>query len=403
MPLTELKSAGLLLNRLSRNGDCDDMSSISWIPSACEKENEHINCSELSVHVANSNQMVCRIPDVKKKVAKKSYDVNISSINSAIYDENWATKQANSFTDWMNFTFTNAMEMAAPTGDELVAASEGIVEGNANGLKILLQKRGEAIHRQKCFQLYHSSEFIKVLKAVEAEVCEGRLVLREDRDILADLGLQEELFGLLFSYEMPWMRLCLEIVFGEIISIHSAAKYMAYPCKSNCPKWKTAIKTFVMERMLSSQDLVAQYTKQQLLCVSHEKKLRTQTRQHLLKKFLAVILLLDTAKRENVLKLPTLFVRTAVVKSSKEVILTFSREIMRGEGDVIRHLGLLGYGVSFAQTFIDEFDYTVKNLAVRKYIVIVIIRIGVAIAEIFIIVKICLNLYSMYTHLFLPV
>lgn len=194
-------------------------------------------------------------------------------------------------------------------------------------------------------------------------------MIREDRDILADLGLQEELFSLIFSYEMPWIRLGLEIVFGEIISVNSSSSpknnSTVYPCKSNCPKWKSATKTFVLERMLTNVDLVAQYSKQQLLCVSHEKKLKEQLRQHMIKKFLSLVLILDLSKKNSILPLPTLFVRDAPVKSSKEIILSFCRCIMRGEGDIIRHLSLLGYTVSFAQSFIDEFDYTVKNLAVR--------------------------------------
>jgi hypothetical protein len=357
-PQTELRNANLLLNRLSRSGE-----GFSWIESICDKENKSACNDSLIDQTFAPLAMVTKAPDVKKK-ALKTYNVNLTSIDSAVYDENWATKQANSFTDWMNFTFSNALESPALSSEETAMTCDGVVEGNANGLKILLQKKDEAISRQKCYQLYHSADFLKVLKAVEQEICEGRLVLRDDRDILADLGLQEQLFSLIFSYEMPWIRLGLEIVFGEIISLHSNAKAAAYPCKSNCSKWKNAIKTFVLERLLANPDLVAQYTKQQLLCAAYDKKLRMQTRQHTLKKFLALVILLDRAKKNVILPLPTLFVSNAPVKCSKDVILTFSREIMRGEGDVMRHLGLLGYHVSFAQSFIDEFDYTVTNLAV---------------------------------------
>lgn len=360
-PQTELRNANLLLNRLSRSGE-----GFSWIESICDKENKCASNESLIDQTFVPLSVVTKIPDMKKKAAK-SYNVNLTSIDSAVYDENWATKQTNSFTDWMNFTFSNSLESPALNGEEAIIAYDGLVEGNANGLKILLQKKDEAISRQKCFQLYHSQDFLKVLKAVEQEICDGRLVLRDDRDILADLGLQEQLFNLIFSYEMPWIRLGLEIVFGEIISLHSNARSGAFPCKSSCTKWKNAIKTFVLERLLANPDLVAQYTKQQLLCAAYDKKLRIQTRQHTLKKFLALVVLLDCAKKNVILSLPTLFVRTAPVKSSKDIILTFSREIMRGEGDVMRHLGLLGYHVTFAQSFIDEFDYTVTNLAVREY------------------------------------
>ena len=365
MPLSELKSAGLLSNRLSRHDVHDDASGLSWIPSTNSKENISQNRKDIVDHIPKPPQ---KESEFKKKVEKKNVKnatVVTTSISSAVYDENWATKQAKSFTDWMNFTYASALESPALTGDDAVVAAAGNIEGNANGLKTLLQKRGEAINRQKCCQLYHSEEMVTALRSIEKEICDSRLLLREDRDILADLGLQEELFALLFSYEMPWIRLGLEIVFGEIISVQKNNNTAGlYPCKSNCPKWKNAIKTFVLEKLLTNDDLTAQFTKQQLLCVAHKNELKKQIRQHMMKKLFSLILLLDSAKKNVILLLPTLFVRNAPVKSSKDVILTFCREIMRGEGDVIRHLGLLGYAVSFVQTFIDEFDYTVKNLAV---------------------------------------
>lgn len=369
VPLSEFKSAGLLLNKLSRSDDLDACTlGISWIASTNNKENISSNREVPIDQIVKHPQMGSRAPEVRKK-SEKNYNIGITAINSAIYDKNWALKQANSFTDWMNFTFATSLDSPSVVDDDVpLIPAEGNIEGNANGLKILLQKKGEAINRQKCFQLYHSPALLNAVRSVEQEVCEGRLLIRDDRDILADLGLQEELFALLFSYEMPWIRLGLEIVFGEIISIHKsgANNPNLHPCKSNCPKWKSAIKSFVLDKLFTSRDIVAQYKKQQLLCVSYEKKMKTQIRQHVIKKFLSLVLLLDSAKKNVILLLPTLFKRNAPVKSSKDVILTFCREIMKGEGDVIRHLSLLGYSVSFTQSFIDEFDFTVKNLAVSS-------------------------------------
>ena len=274
-------------------------------------------------------------------------------------------------------------------------------DGNAAGLKVLLQKRVEAVIRQKAFELYHSDAFTSVIQAVEMEVAEGRLVMRDDRDILADLGLQEELFALIFSYEMPWVRLGLEIVFGEIISIHtthhkststSSSHNTSFPCKSGCTKWRSVIKSFVLDRMFANDDITAQFTKQQLLCASHGKKLKEQLRQHLLKKFLSLTLLLDAARGQALLPLPTLFLANAPVKSSKDVILAISRNTLRGEGDVLRHLTLLGYTVSFAQSYIDEFDYHVTNLAVD-------LRDGVRLARL---VELLTNSYSLSDQLRVP-
>ena len=51
-------------------------------------------------------------------------------------------------------------------------------------------------------------------------------------------------------------------------------------------------------------------------------------------------------------------------QESKEVLLEFSRDFLSGEGDLVKHLGLLGYRVKHKQTALEEFDYAVKNIAV---------------------------------------
>ncbi|MBZ3875905.1 Abnormal spindle-like microcephaly-associated protein-like protein [Sciurus carolinensis] len=52
------------------------------------------------------------------------------------------------------------------------------------------------------------------------------------------------------------------------------------------------------------------------------------------------------------------------LEASKEILLAFSRDFLSGEGDLSRHLGLLGLPVSHVQTPFDEFDFSVTNLAV---------------------------------------
>jgi len=51
------------------------------------------------------------------------------------------------------------------------------------------------------------------------------------------------------------------------------------------------------------------------------------------------------------------------VQSSRDILLAFSRDYLRGEGDVTRHLSYLGYTVTHVQTVLDEYNYAVSNLA----------------------------------------
>ena len=44
-------------------------------------------------------------------------------------------------------------------------------------------------------------------------------------------------------------------------------------------------------------------------------------------------------------------------------MLSFSRDFLSGEGDLVKHLAYMGYKVSHTQTPLEEVDYAVTNLA----------------------------------------
>lgn len=228
-------------------GEGSGYSCISWISSLNDKENKN----EKIDHIPN--------PVIKMKgKMKKGAIVTTTAIKEVAYDvENHCKKQIERLTEWINETYKPEGQIDSEVDDD--------------GLKVLLHKKREAVQRHQCFQLYRSEEMIATLKSLEKEVSDGRLSMREDRDILADLGLQEDLFALIFSYEMPYIRLGLEIVFGEIISLSSITTKNGGLTGSSNGAWKNAIKNFVLEKMLNNATITAQYTKQQLHCVSYGK------------------------------------------------------------------------------------------------------------------------------------
>lgn len=240
-------------------------------------------------------------------------------------------------------------------------------EPDGCGLKELLNKRAEGVNRQKSSELHRNQS--GVMKAVEQAVCDKSFQMRNDRDILVDLGLQDALLTILFSYEMPWIRLGLETVFGEIIphpsSTLKSQKIHYHPCRTGCPKWKTTVKTFVLERMFANQNQ-NQKSKYHTSTSSHDQSIQDITRERIVKKFFALVLFLDAAKIQEILVLPTLFVVNTGMKSSKDVILAFSKGLLQGQGDVVKHLGQIGYSVSFIQSYVFEFDFAVSNLLVRN-------------------------------------
>ena len=57
----------------------------------------------------------------------------------------------------------------------------------------------------------------KIKTIIHGEIFKGRLSIRTDRELHADLGLRKQLVSLLLSYTTPWLRLGLEVFFGECI------------------------------------------------------------------------------------------------------------------------------------------------------------------------------------------
>lgn len=281
-----------------------------------------------------------------------------------ILDNNWAEKQTESFTEWMNYTFLQSESDQSEELEESQALSNNELYSPA--LCQLLQKRADAKHRQQAMLLYKAEEVSFAIQLLNFEVDEDRLIVREDRDVFADLGLHEVLFGLLFSYELSWLKLALETVFNTPITLQGKTKegtLVEQRLSRSSVKWKQLLKNFLTQHLLSNDQILSQFPKQKLLYAVQEKKMKVLLRKHFAKSFLAIIKFLDAARLRQLLPLSTLFRKDSTVKSSRDVVCEFCRSFLHGEGDIIRHLSLIHYHVQFEQSYVDEFDYKVSNLA----------------------------------------
>jgi abnormal spindle-like microcephaly-associated protein len=87
-----------------------------------------------------------------------------------------------------------------------------------------------------------------------------------------------------------------------------------------------------------------------------------KSQRFMLNKTLQLVLFLDAAREAHVLPNMCLFTKTASCKSSKDIIINICKNFLQGEGDIIRHLGVLGVKLNFEQTYVHEFDYNIQNL-----------------------------------------
>eukprot|EP00943_MAST-04B_sp_MAST-4B-sp1_P006218 g6218.t1 len=324
-----------------------------------------------------------REPIAKKKstMAKKNAHIakNIC-VRRVLYDENWAEKQIYGFTVWLNHTFypaeydmyaendnidNNSQEARIvnnnTTNDKNNSSSNNVLSAPGGGapavaedhFKVLLQKRRQAKVRHRAFRMFHSQEIDNICYVLDKEVASEKLKVRTDRELYADLGLRSEIIGMIMSYNPVWLRLGLETTYGEVIPM---------PKRAIQDAGRSVLKQFVKNRVLQDPATSDSFktTKQGVFGKGYVGALARVT----LRRFLMLVLFLDKAKQSNILgNGPCLFNQNSKIKSSRDMLITFAKQFLSGEGDIIRHLSLMGYTVDYKQELLDEFDYTVKNLA----------------------------------------
>nr|XP_033478007.1 abnormal spindle-like microcephaly-associated protein [Epinephelus lanceolatus] len=278
------------------------------------------------------------------------------------YDERWIEKQERGFTWWINYVLTPDdfkvnTEVAKVSAVSLVMGSDdkysvpkAPTKEEMSFSTYTARRKLNRLRRSAC-QLFTSEAMVKAIQRLELEVEAKRLLVRKDRHLWKDIGERRKVLDWLLSYNPLWLRVGLETIFGELISLESNSDVLG-------------LAMFILQRLLWNPDIAAQFRHSKvphLYKDGHEEALSRFT----LKKLLLLVCFLDKAKESRLIEHnPCLFCLDAEFKTSKDLLLAFSRDFLSGEGILPRHLGYLGLPVSHVQTPLDEFNFAVKNLAV---------------------------------------
>lgn len=289
------------------------------------------------------------------KLSDKRYFTTVDKKSDP--DSNWIHEQTKNLSQWVNYIFAHRYEGLS---DDIPAVSDCHQLRSSISLFYSQEKYSAVLsHCQKIMEAENEKGSFKV---IEREVASSHLQFKTERDILLDLGLQSELFDLLFSYELHFLKLVLECLTGNVIVLSkNGEEEMWINEKSNISHWKALLKSVVIEKLLRNHEIEARYQKQKALSMNYEKKMKEEMRKYALSSFLKLFYLLDVVRRENVLKTGTLFVVSSPHKKSVEVLLSFCKEFLKGEGDFSKHLKALGFEVFYEQNLLDEYNYSVKN------------------------------------------
>lgn len=277
------------------------------------------------------------------------------------YDERWIEKQERGFTWWMNYVLTpddfkvatevtkvNALSLTL--GNEKFNIPKAPTKEEMSFRTYTARQRLNRLRRAAC-KLFTSDAMVKAIQRLELEVEAKRLLVRKDRHLWKDIGERQKVLNWLLSYNPLWLRIGLETIYGELMSLESNSDVVG-------------LAMFILGRLLWNPDIAAEYRHAKvphLYRDGHDEALSGFT----LKKLILLVCFLDKAKESRLIEHdPCLFCMDAEFKSSKDLLLAFARDFLSGEGILSRHLSHLGLAVSHVQTPLDEFNFAVKNLAV---------------------------------------
>ncbi|XP_072367579.1 abnormal spindle-like microcephaly-associated protein isoform X2 [Scyliorhinus torazame] len=281
------------------------------------------------------------------------------------YDEHWKEKQERGFTWWLNFILTPdeftvdtessrvntaTLFMGSETQHHKVSVPAAPTNEEMSLRAYTAKCRLNRLRRAAC-RLFTSEGMVTVIQKLEVAIEAKHLVVRKDRYLWKDIGERQKILKWLLSYNPLWLRIGLECVFGELIPLESNSDVIG-------------LARFILNRLLWNSDITAAYrhpTVPHLYRDEHKEVLA----QFTLKKFLLLVWFLDCAKQSRLIDHdPCLFCKDAEFKTSKDLLLAFSRNFLSGEGDICRHLGYFGLTVGHFQTLLHEFNFAITNIAV---------------------------------------
>lgn len=320
--------------------------------SICGKQSNTMYDSNKSI---NQNLSVNQIGNIYSQ----SFTVDPFSSATYFYDEEAVDKFETEFKRWLNYILTPPADLDSNT-EQKINVGKAWIENRNKEIPAAPTKEQvcSAYHnshrleslRRSARTLLMSPDITKVLQKLNAQIEKKLIVIRNDRNLHLDVGLQKIIMEIILSYNPLWLRIGLEATYGTVL-----------PLKSNSDI--EGLTTFIIQRMFKNPHLKNKHSKStapNMLLPAYMEAVKKFT----LKKFFMLVFFLDQAKQRKLISHdPCLFCRNAVCKESREIIIRFTRELIAGIGDITKHLRPLGYVVSHKQSYLDEYKYAVHNIA----------------------------------------
>ncbi|GLT83252.1 hypothetical protein SLE2022_015520 [Rubroshorea leprosula] len=321
-----------------------------------------------------------------------------SSRKEQIKKEHSLRSLAKSLTVWLNFLFQNPRSCGCDVsidgrddnvirvdvtwrnpkrmrelwwrGEEVESVAEDFSSSKYSSLRSSLENVCSFDDLMQRMQVYLSlrtcKEIFDIMTQVTRNIDEGRLKMKAHCPVVTDFGMKEKATRILMSYNPIWLRIGLYIIFGGdslLCDVNvSSEEEMAF------------LKMVIEKQFFSHVGLAKAYAYNKMVEGLYRPGYYEELGNLILKRTLLLVLILDRAKSQSSLPLkygidgadggsPLLFTVQSSIKSSCKMISDFlSSDVMHGEGNLLAHLVIIGYKVSYQQPPLVEFDFRVSDL-----------------------------------------
>ncbi|XP_012254838.2 protein abnormal spindle [Athalia rosae] len=325
----------------------------------CNTESSKGFENEVSMKLHDPDSFLTRLCNPDPFAATTTEDPFLAS--TLYYDYNWVENQEVEFKKWLNALLTPPEHLTSNVDTPLIDVAKvwqscrlkedvSLAETKeAVSARYHTNQRLNTLRRAACTML-RSNEVVSVLSKVTVCVERGNLVIRQDRDLHKDIGLQKLVLELFLCYNPLWLRIALEAIYGETIPLNSNNDIIR-------------LSKFLLTRFFSDPSIVKAHSHQTVLNLRLPSFFAVMNK-FMLKKFLFVVYFLDYAKTHKLIGHdPCLFHKQAEHKESRRILLKFSQELLSGVGDITRVLKPYGYVLNHRQKELDEYNYAINNLS----------------------------------------